>query len=410
MDRSGILFILERSDRVSATEEMFTSGVRPLREWIDVIFDDIRPGMRVLFRTDAGRISGLSFGHVSRCMILARTLRNTCRSEVLFLMRGYDEGTAFAGESGWDVKAMPVEMTALEEREIVMQTAAEFRPDWLVVDLPYRDLDLSCFTSLRREGVKVLFIDDARFATPDVDVVLNSNLSAPGRTGRPKESTTRYLLGPDYFILDESQIAEAQTDVGGLGISDRNSYGSRGAPVDHENTGPAGNPKSQPVTHDSQHGSLCNVLITFGGSDPADLTRKVFEAVRKRKWDGVLFSIILGPGYPDAERTATLLEKGRNIHVFVNPPGILPMLQACDLAICAGGRTLYELLCLRKRFLPIASAPHEAEVVEEALRQGLITTGLTEWNEDRFFSALDLLISSPAPQPEPATRRYGDTR
>jgi len=70
---------------------------------------------------------------------------------------------------------------------------------------------------------------------------------------------------------------------------------------------------------------------------------------------------------------------------------LIPFLQRCDFAICAGGRTMYELFCLGKNFFPIATAEHEAEVVDEFIRRGIIKEGLTSWDPKALISNLKYL-------------------
>ena len=88
------------------------------------------------------------------------------------------------------------------------------------------------------------------------------------------------------------------------------------------------------------------------------------------------------------------LVKGReNIYkVIVAPDNIIPFLQGGDFSICAGGRTMYELLYLKKPFLPIAGIRHEAEAVSAFVREGLISFGFEEWNAARFLEFMKRVV------------------
>jgi spore coat polysaccharide biosynthesis predicted glycosyltransferase SpsG len=226
----------------------------------------------------------------------------------------------------------------------------------LIIDVPYKNLDTSYFSKLREQGINIVFIDDSRFIHPDVDVLLNSSILASQRMqkiNKGKHVNTRYLLGIDYFIFDEYLKKENMV-------------------------------RGQNETY--------NILVTFGGSDPTSLTMKVLKTLLEEDWPGYTFSIILGPGYPDTNKIETLIGGSRNrFTVIINPENLIPLLQHCDLAICAGGRTMYELLYLKKKFLPIATAEHEAEVIDEFVRQGIIKFGLTSWNHESFISNLKYL-------------------
>ena len=328
--------------------------MRSLREWIHLLFENNKNPKKVLFRVDAGRTYGLSFGHVSRCLMIARVLREEYGSEIMFLMRDFPDGINHVTRYGYTVRKFPVHPDC-EERGIVVDTIKEYQPDMLVIDVPYKNLDTSYFSKLREQGINIVFIDDSRFIRPDVNVLLNSNILAPKRMEKihnPNYVNTRFLLGIDYFVFDESLLEETPVRTKGV----------------------------------------YNILVTFGGSDPTSLTMKVLKTLLEEDWLGYTFSIILGPGYPDSNAIEALIEGSRKKYdVIINPVNLFPFLKCCNFAICAGGRTMYELLCLKKKFLPIATAKHEAEVIEEFIRQGIIKVGLTGWNPKTFISNLKCL-------------------
>jgi len=329
--------------------------LRLLKEWIHLLFKNNKIPGTVLFRVDAGRTYGLSFGHVSRCLVLARVLQSEYGSEIMFLMRNFPEGINHVTRNGYRVQKLSVPPDR-EERESIMDAINEYQPDMLIIDVPYKDIDTSYYGILRERGINMVFIDDSRFIHPDVDVLLNSSILASQRMqkiNKGKHVNTRYLLGIDYFIFDEYLKKEDMV-------------------------------RGQNETY--------NILVTFGGSDPTSLTMKVLKTLLEEDLPGYAFSIILGPGYPDTNKIETLIGGSRNrFTVIINPENLIPLLQHCDLAICAGGRTMYELLYFNKKFFPVASAEHESEVVEEFIRLGIIKDGLTSWDPKTFISGFKYL-------------------
>lgn len=328
--------------------------MKPLKEWIHLLFKNDKGPRKVLFRVDAGRIYGLSFGHVSRCLMLAKVLQKECGSDTMFLMRNFPDGINYVTRNGYTVKEFSVHQSR-EERGMIMDAIKEYQPDMLIIDVPYKNIDTSYYGILRERGINIVFIDDSRFIYPDVDVLLNSNILAPKRMEKihnPKYVNTRFLLGIDYFVFDESLLEETPVRTKGV----------------------------------------YNILVTFGGSDPTSLTPKVLNTLLQEEWPGHVFSIILGPGYPNPYEIETLIGRSRkDYHVVKNPANLIPFLQRCDFAICAGGRTMYELFCLGKNFFPIATAEHEAEVVDEFIRRGIIKEGLTSWDPKALISNLKYL-------------------
>lgn len=319
--------------------------MKPLREWIKNLFDD-RPPRRIIFRVDAGRIPGLSFGHLARCLILSKVCKELYRSENIFLMQDYPEGINHAREAEETVKIFPQELSPLDEQTSILNVAAEVKPDWMVIDLPYSNLDTSYYPVLREQGTKILFIDDFRFANPGADAVLNSSIFAPAKTRIVPDEKTKYFLGPEYLIFEETV-----KDV---------------SPIKKE--------------------GMINVVLTFGGSDPTGLTLKVLKTLSGKPWPQTFFRVILGPGNADHESVKSLLaDQEQSFAIEINPPDIIPFFRGCDLAVCAGGRTMYELVHLNKKFLPIATTYIESEAIAEFLNQRLVSYGLTIWDGEDFL-------------------------
>ncbi len=314
---------------------------KPLNIWLPDLFEH-QTGVRVLFRVDAGRVPGLSFGHLSRCTLLASVLREALGGESLFLMRSdcreTAEGAQIARKMGLNV--MPLQGS---EAEAVIHRFRETKAHWLVSDLPYPDQDTGYFSTLRKTGGRVLFIDDARYLVPEADVVLNSSVQAPERYSGTR--CAKLLLGLDYFIFRKFG---SETIRWGSGL-----------------------PK---------------VLLTFGGSDPTGLTIRTLETLSELS--GKIAPLaVLGPGFREIDKTRQAAS-AVGAEVIHAPGEIEGYFFGADLVVCAGGRTMYELNTLGIDFLPIGSAAHEADAVAAFLKRGLIPSGLPEWDRDRFLTLL----------------------
>lgn len=319
-----------------------------LRELAKEIFKEKFPPKKVLFRVDAGRVWGLSFGHFSRCCILAKELQGSVNSEITFLMRDYSEGVDYARSFGWTVETL--EMTLPKERHdlLVKEWISKIKPDYLVVDLPVDDPN-SYLDYARNDHILTVCIDDVSKRSFRADVVLNSSILADRDKYAGCLPTTRFLLGVDYFIMDEYSIKK---DCDG-------------------------------------HKDRISVLMTFGGSDPSGLTEKTVRALAETPWDNVKFTVILGPGFKEEQNIIDAAKPLRDKMVIVRrPKEIKNFFIRTDLAICAGGATLYELYKIGKPCLAIASIKHEAAVIKRFIEKGLILSGLISWNKERFVSQL----------------------
>lgn len=315
-----------------------------LRELAREIFKERQPPGSVIFRVDAGRVEGLSFGHLSRCMILAKELKRSSCSNVLFLMRDYREGIEYAKSCGFEVSAIKAKSSKREHDKAVMKIISAIMPDCLVADLPDDDpnkyLDFA-----RQRGIFTVCMDDTAKRSFRSDVILNSSILAGGRKYKDSLSTTRFLLGMDYFIMEDCDVKKASGKMGSL-----------------------------------------SVLITFGGSDMSGLTEKAVSALAESSWNGIDFTVVLGPGF---KKKTSIMDISGTIRgkfsIFRSPKNLRRFFVQSDLVICGGGTTLYELYKIGIPCVAIASTAFEGRVIKAFVEKGLVAAGLVRWSKKRFL-------------------------
>ncbi|MCK5174160.1 MAG: hypothetical protein KAR47_12270, partial [Planctomycetes bacterium] len=115
---------------------------------------------------------------------MSKALRELYGSESIFMMRENTEGVSCAVSAGETVETLAVMPEPADERAAILNMVEEFEPNWLIVDLPYADIDTSYFPRLGAAGVKTCFIDDFRFIDPGADILLNSSILAPEKTNK----------------------------------------------------------------------------------------------------------------------------------------------------------------------------------------------------------------------------------
>lgn len=325
---------------------------RTLKQWCGLLFGGrLR---HILFRVDAGRVPGLSFGHLYRCLSVARVALTGGAVAATFLMRDYPEGVRVVEKAGFDISTMPVGVTPDHEAAQMNRLASDLAADWVVVDIPYLDQDFSWLRGLRADGARILFVDDYRFRVPEADVVWNSGILAPDRVSSDNPKA-RILAGIDYFLFD-------------------------------------GNVNSAPPIRTE---GRVNVLISFGGSDPTGLTLRVVEALLTRPWPECLFRVVLGPGFRGGPQVRDTLKcSGEDWVVVESPSALVPYLAGSDVAVSNGGQTLYQLAYLGRTTLPVASTEHEADTVAGFLEHGLIPAGLAKWDRAAFLEGFSDLVQS----------------
>ncbi|HKI82483.1 MAG TPA: hypothetical protein VKA04_12615, partial [Pseudodesulfovibrio sp.] len=313
--------------------------------WADEVFGGSIPP-RLAVRVDASRLPGLSFGHAARCLLMARVLRER-GCAVIFLMQDYADGVRYVRDHGFPVIPVADRSGFGDTLRAVERSEA----GWLLVDLPYDDLDTRALEKAAHGGTKVVLLDDSRLLFPAVEVVLNSSVRTVGLRGGALQGPKRVFLGPQYFLL------EAKRSL----------------------TGPTAR-------------ECRRLLLTFGGSDPTGLTEAVLRALIGVPLENVSVSVVLGPGYGDPTPVESLAAALNRSTVLRAPENFLKVMADHDLIVCAGGRTMYEAWVHGIPFLPIGSAPHEAREVREFLERGLICFGLEEMDDIVFSKMLERFL------------------
>lgn len=282
---------------------------------------------RVLFRVDAGRRHGLSFGHLYRCLALASEIAG--HADPVFLIGGDPEGKGLVRRNGFTVADMDA------------QTGADALVDEnfssIVFDLPQPPLRM--LKDLCGRGCRVIVLDDRGGKVYPGSVMINANID---RSLHPGETHgTELYLGPRFCVLG--------TDFDG-----RLRQGVRGKPM--------------------------SVLVTFGGSDPSGLTADVVRALADRVF-GVKVNVVLGPGFAQPggiEKLARSAKTPIRLHHAVDD--LCALMLDADVAVAAGGRTAYELSATGTPALLIPSIEHE-EPVTCAFAQVGAALDLGRWTD-----------------------------
>lgn len=267
-----------------------------LNELTREIFKERFPPKRVIFRVDAGRVEGVSFGHLFRCLILAKELERSVGSEIVLLMRDYSEGVSYAKTSGRIVKTISSSLSKAGHDNSVIEWISTIKPDCLILDIPREDHN-SYLDYAREKQILTVCLDDTAKRSYQADVVLNSSILADRSQYGYCLPTTRFLLGMDYFIMDDYIV------------------------------------KTRRVVNKD----YISVLITFGGSDLSGLTTKTVHALAELHWYKINFTVILGPGFKNGSYIIdTAKPLGDKITVVSYPKDMKKLFLESDLAVCAG--------------------------------------------------------------------------
>ncbi|MEG2773844.1 MAG: UDP-2,4-diacetamido-2,4,6-trideoxy-beta-L-altropyranose hydrolase [Acetivibrio sp.] len=269
----------------------------------------------------------IASGHVMRCMAIAGQIEKMGESCVF--ITADEEPKRLIEENGFSVRCLHTSWSDMEgELPTLLTLIKECNIKKLLVD--------SYFITPRyleqlKEVVSVFYMDDLnRFLYP-VDTLINYGIQYPlyHYEENYKESGTTLLLGCDYIPLRE----EFQ------GIKPRLS------------------------------GKVKNILITTGGTDPFRMEIEIFEKLKEKD---CCFYIICGAMNGNYEELHKLEKKYKNVRIYKNVKKMTDIMKACDLAISAGGTTLYELAACGLPTVSFSFTDNPIEGAQEFAKQKII--------------------------------------
>jgi|SoiMethySBSTD1v2_1073268.scaffolds.fasta_scaffold09315_4 UDP-2,4-diacetamido-2,4,6-trideoxy-beta-L-altropyranose hydrolase len=307
---------------------------------------------RVVLRCDAALTMGS--GHVMRCVTLAATLRDrgadidfVCRALPahlhkriaadgamnLHVLRGDAAAGATDGEPPLRHRDWLCVSQAADAAETLSVIAAGPRSDWLVVD-SYA-LDARWERAVRPAVDRLMAIDDLADRDHDCDILLDQNFFLePGRRyTRKVPAAAELLLGPRFALL-RPEFARM---------------------------------RDGPLARD---GTLRRLFVSFGSSDPMNLTARAVRALAAAGLDDVALDVVIGSDNPHRAEIEALCAGRPRRRLHVDSDDMAGLMAAADLAIGAGGATTWERCCLRLPTLLIGVAENQYEIARDLAEHG----------------------------------------
>ena len=307
----------------------------------------------LLIRADASQAIGT--GHVMRCLALAKAWQGT-GGQVCCLMAesipALEERLAREGVTVTRIAAAP---GTVSDAEQTVAEAHRLGAAWVVAD-GYR-FEPDYIRKLKAAGLRVLFLDDdGRFDFYAADVVLNQNISANSAMYDKREPSTRLLMGSEYVLLRPEFLAE---------------------PRDREH----------PAT-------VRKVLVTMGGSDSENVTRKVLLALLRIETNFEA-RIVVGSGNAWQDELQVLSSQRVGFQLERSPANMAPLMRWADMAISGAGGTCWELAYLGLPAIVIALS-RDQQGIARGLAEHEVAASLgwhANLSEERISEALNSLLS-----------------
>jgi UDP-2,4-diacetamido-2,4,6-trideoxy-beta-L-altropyranose hydrolase len=306
--------------------------------------------MKVVFRTDGSPRIGQ--GHVMRCLTLANALREygaeihfVCREHPghlcdLISQRGFsvdrlplaDDGVdKLPGHAGW--LGASKEVDAEQTRDVIRGLGGT--ADFLVVD--HYAVDHKWEKALRPSATRILAIDDLADRIHDCDLLLDqnffSNMSTRYDGKVPPKCVT--LLGPRYALLQPVYaVLRARVAL--------------------------------------RDGPVRRIFLFFGGADTGDLTGLSVAAFQQLGRRDIQLDVVMTEKNVCYQCIEKAIEGWSNIRLQGPLPSLGPLMATADLAIGAGGATVWERFCLGLPSIVISLAENQKPICEDLARAGLI--------------------------------------
>jgi UDP-2,4-diacetamido-2,4,6-trideoxy-beta-L-altropyranose hydrolase len=258
----------------------------------------------LLVRADAGVRMGT--GHVMRCLALAQAWQDG-GGRAVYTMAASSPGVVERLRSeNIEVQTLAVEPGGAADAAATAAIAAALHSDWIVVDGYHFDSDYQRILKLSAQ--RLLVLDDfGGLPRYTADIVLNQDPIADEHLYANRAAETQLLLGTEYTFL-------------------RREF------------------RRLPRPHRKFPSIARKLLVTLGGSDPDNVTEKVIQSLDGAAVDGLEVIVLVGPSNPHGSSLEQAARTCRtSIRLLHNPPDIPELMTECDLAVVAGGSTLWEL-------------------------------------------------------------------
>jgi UDP-2,4-diacetamido-2,4,6-trideoxy-beta-L-altropyranose hydrolase len=293
--------------------------------------DNARPAPgTLLIRADAGADIGM--GHVMRCLALAQGWIDRGGAVVWATVTDTPTVSARLRAEGIEVVAMTGRTRDEDARELA-KLARSSGAVALVIDGYH--FDGAYQERVRTSGARVIVIDDHGHAGRYcADVVIDQNVGADERVYADRAAGTELLLGARYVLLRREFGAwrHWRRDV-----ADR----------------------------------AREVLVTFGGSDPCNLTLAVLRVVAGEEVHDIRFTVVVGPANPYRGQIEAVAAARRDISLAVGVADLAPLMASCDMAIAAAGAVAWELAFMGVPSLVTPVAENQQPIAERLAVAGV---------------------------------------
>lgn len=273
----------------------------------------------IFIRCDAN--TKLGFGHLVRCRALANALVELgVRCVLVGPPKQYQIKEDKSVFTDWI--PMPFGQTVSEDATEFLKHMKAHSSNLAILD-DYR-IDYEYQQAFKKANVRWLQFNGNLNQKFLADIILNPSPQASKQDYLPllENKETQLLLGPNYSILRSEFLKQKKLNKDGL---------------------------------------IKKILLTFGAGDDRGAILSLLQKLLPTINEEIKFLVISGEHNPrNSELKKWIKENGRGrVDLEINPTNVAPLMASCDLAIMAGGGTVYEVNSLNIPMLLISIAENQ---------------------------------------------------
>lgn len=327
----------------------------------------------IVIRADAN--SKIGMGHVMRCLSVAEALLKL-GEEVLFVTADDAPVPLLTGKGipyrilHTDYADMEAELPELlcilqeltqqaELPEAVMPQMSLQRKDIAILVDSY--FVTEAYLSTLKERLTTIYMDDIYAFSYPVDMLINYNIYGE-EMGYEKDAAfadTKLLLGTKYVPLRE-EFSQAAGYVSLKDVSQTAGY----------------EPLREVASRTAGQAADGGILITTGGSDSFNLAGQLLmEAMKYDALKEKEYHVVSGSLNPHIGELQALAQKHENIHIHCNVTNMAELMAESEVALSAGGSTLYELCAVGVPVIAFSFAENQERLVQTFVKRGIAQYG-----------------------------------
>lgn len=292
--------------------------------------------MKILILTEGGR--GIGFGHVGRCSALYEAFKEKGMVPDFIIQGDSTIKNMVAGKrykiSNWHRKYLANDF--LKKYEVI------------VVDSYSADSDF--YKNVAANVRSPLYIDDTKRISYPRGTVLNGALCA-SRMSYPDNKDVRYLLGSKYVLL-------------------RKEFWN--VPLRKVNS------------------KINNIFVAFGGDDARNMVPNILKLL-SRSLPLAKKTVIIGRAFINTGKIKRVCDKNTRLVYYPNARKIRDMMTRSDIAISAGGQTVFELARVGVPTIVVATADNQLNNIKGLAKERIVRY-VGKWNSSNIFSKIIVVI------------------